>query len=88
VKIEPRRSRWEVPWQEVKTIEQCRKYLEESRRMVLASLEMWPDTPHLENYYDPREGVKVWPVQRFLYGQGHADSHLGQIAEIVSQAHA
>jgi hypothetical protein len=86
VKVEPRRSRWEVPWQEVKTIEQCRGYLEESRRMVLASLEMWPDKPHLDNYYEPREGVQVRPVQRFLYGQWHADSHLGQIEEIVRQA--
>jgi hypothetical protein len=86
VKIKPRRSRWEVPWQEVKTIEQCRGYLEESRRMVLASLEMWPDDPHLDNYYEPREGLKITPIHRFLYGQSHADDHLGQIENIVKQA--
>lgn len=36
------RSRSEVPWQEVTTIRQCRERLKESRRMRLASLEMWP----------------------------------------------
>jgi hypothetical protein len=86
VEMEPRRSRWEVPWEEVRTIEQCRGYLEESCRMVLASLEMWPDKPHLDNYYEPREGLRVTPVHRFLYGQSHADGHLGQIEEIIRQA--
>ncbi len=52
------RSRSEVPWQTVKTIAQCRQRLEESRRMRLASLDMWPDQPHLENTYVPRERRK------------------------------
>jgi hypothetical protein len=86
VQIEPRRSRWEVPWEEVKTIKQCRRYLEQSRRMLLASLEMWPDEPHVENYYESRSGTKVTPVLRFLYGQSHADGHLKQIENIVKQA--
>jgi hypothetical protein len=86
VQIEPRRSRWEVPWEEVTSIEQCRRYLEQSRRMLLASLEMWPDEPHLENYYESQSGVKVTAVHRFLYGQSHADSHLGQVENIVKQA--
>lgn len=86
VEIEPRRSRWEVPWEEVKTIKQCRRYIEQSQRMLLASLEMWPDEPHLENYYESSRGTKVTPVLRFLYGQSHADEHLGQIEDIVKQA--
>lgn len=86
VKVEPRRSRWEVPWEEVTSIEHCLRYLEESRRMLLASLEMWPDEPHLENYYESSMGTKVTPVLRFLYGQSHADSHLGQVESIVKQA--
>ena len=49
------RSRSEVPWEEMETITGCRQRLEESRRMRLASLEMWPDQPHLENAYE------VWP---------------------------
>jgi hypothetical protein len=86
VQIEPRRSRWEVPWEEVTSIEQCRHNLEQSRRMLLASLEMWPDEPHLENFYESRRGVKITPVHRFLYGQSHADDHLGQVENIVNQA--
>ena len=57
------RSRYEVPWQEMRTIEGCRQRLEESRRMRLASLEMWPDDPHLEN------------VSRNLAGRAHGERH-------------
>jgi hypothetical protein len=45
------RSRYEVPWQSMTTIEQCRQRLEESRRMRLASLDLWPAPPHLENLF-------------------------------------
>jgi hypothetical protein len=83
------RSRYEIPWQEMRTIEGCRGRLEESRRMRLASLSTWPDEPHLDN------GYKVWsdapPVNaigRFVLGLMHADSHLDHIAEIVRQAQA
>lgn len=41
------RSRYEVPWQTVTTMQQCRSRLEESRRMRLASLGMWPERPDL-----------------------------------------
>lgn len=86
VEVKPRRSRWEVPWETVTTIEQCRHRLEESRRMLLASLEIWPDEPHLENYYKASSKKKITPVIRFLYGQSHADSHLEQIVDIIRQA--
>lgn len=83
------RSRSEVPWQSVKTIAQCRHRLEESRRMRLASLEMWPDQPHLENTYIPREGVPPMnALARFALGLRHDDDHLKHIAEIVRQAKA
>jgi hypothetical protein len=81
------RSRYEVPWQSIVTVAQCRQRLEESRRMRLASLEMWPNPPHLENTYVP------WPklgeingVGRFVLGLRHDWDHLGQIEEIVRQA--
>ena len=45
------RSRYEVPWEQMRTIAGCRQRLQESRRMRLASLEMWPDPPHLDNRY-------------------------------------
>ncbi len=83
------RSRSEVPWQTVKTIAQCRQRLEESRRMRLASLEMWPEQPHLENTYVPREGVPPMnALARFVLGLRHDDDHLKHIAEIVRQAKA
>jgi hypothetical protein len=87
VAYEPRRSRSEVPWQAVTSIEQCRHRLEESRRMCLASLDMWPDDPYLDNTYTGRDGVsQVNPITRFVFGLSHADSHLGQIAKIIEQA--
>lgn len=83
------RSRYEAPWQSVKTIAQCRHRLEESRRMRLASLEMWPDQPHLENTYTPREDIPPMnALARFASGLRHDDDHLKHIDEIVRQAKA
>ena len=81
------RSRSEVPWPGVTTIEQCRQRLEESRRMCLASLEMWPDEPYLDNVYQRREGApRLNAIAYFTTGLSHADSHLQQIDKIVRQA--
>lgn len=83
------RSRYEAPWQEMTTIEGCRRRLEESRRMRLASLDMWPEEAHLENEYQAwTDGPRVNAVGRFILGLMHEDSHLGQIANIVRQARA
>jgi len=41
------RSRYEVHWTAMRMIAACRQRLEESRRMRLASLGMWPDSAHL-----------------------------------------
>jgi hypothetical protein len=81
------RSRSEIPWQSVTTIEHCRQRLEESRRMRLASLEMWPNQPHLDNEYQSRPtSPRMNAISRYLYGLMHDDDHLGQMAEIISQA--
>lgn len=80
------RARYEVPWQEVTTIQQCRDRLEESRRIRLASLDMWPQPPHLENTYEPRPGLPHNCISRFVSGLSHDDAHLGQIENIVAQA--
>jgi len=81
------RSRYEVPWREATTIEDCRARMAESRRMCLASLEMWPDSPHTENTYVVVEGALPHTcISRFASGLKHASDHLGQIAEIVHQA--
>jgi DinB superfamily len=84
------RSRSEVYWETVTTIAQCRHRLEESRRMRLASLDMWPDQPDLSNsYLPPWEGAEpVNAVMRFVSGLRHDDDHLGQIADVAGQARA
>ena len=81
------RSRFEIPWETVATIEVCRQLLAESKRICLASLEMWPEHPHLENYYQSRpEAPRLNSIGRYVYGLSHADSHITQITEIVRQA--
>jgi hypothetical protein len=83
------RSRAEVPWERVTSIAQCRRRLEESRRMRLASLELWPDEPDLNNTYVYREGSDpINALTRFVNGLSHDDSHLEQISKIVRQARA
>lgn len=83
------RSRAEVPWQTMTTVAQCQQRLEESRRMRLASLEMWPDEPHLKNTYTPYPALgRVGPIERFLLGLSHDTDHLGQIEALVQQAQA
>lgn len=82
------RARYEIPWQNVTTIQQCRERLQESRRMRLASLDMWSRPPHLENTYEPRAGLTHNCISRFVAGLVHDDSHLGQIENIVAQARA
>lgn len=89
VEYQPRRSRSEVHWTKIKTIEQCRTRLEESRRMRLASLDMWPDAPYLDNTYaSERSGLVINPVLRFVFGLSHDHAHLAQIQEVVRQAKA
>ena len=80
------RSRSEVPWETVTTIAQCRDRLEESRRMRLASLDMWPEQPYDLSVTFPWLQGPVDARGRFVTGLMHEDSHLGQIADIVGQA--
>jgi hypothetical protein len=83
------RSRSEVHWTTITTLAQCRARLEESRRMRLSSLDMWPDLPNLDNTYVPREGAEpVNAVIRFVNGLRHDDDHLAQIGDVVAQARA
>ncbi len=81
------RSRSEVSWETVTTIKQCRDRLEESRRMRLAMLDVWPTQAHLHLVYEPYPGAgEMNAVARFIGGLSHEDSHLGQIENIVKQA--
>jgi len=83
------RSRSELPWQTVTSIAQCRQRLEESRRMRLSGLEMWPDEPYLDNRHKAYDFVgEINAIGYVVLGLFHDDSHLEQIAEIVRQAKA
>ena len=85
------RSRYETPWQTVTTMAQCRHRLEESRRMRLSSLEMWPDEPHLDVYREVSErfiehfGQMNAPAA-LLFGLMHETGHYDQIKEAIRQA--
>lgn len=83
------RSRYEVPWRTVTTIAQCRERLEESRRMRLATLDVWPMTPHqtITREYRWLKGP-VDMTARFVMGLHHDSNHLKQIKKIVAQAKA
>ena len=83
------RSRYEVSWPEMQTIAGCRQRLEESRRMRLASLGMWPEPAHLDIEYQAWPGGPVVnAIGRYVFGLMHEASHLEQIREIVRQARA
>ena len=85
--VEPHgRSRSEVPWRTLVTIEAARARLRESERMILASLASWPDEPHLEVVFTTNQGSRRNAPARFLGGLMHTDAHLGQVSEIVRQA--
>jgi DinB superfamily len=80
------RSRYEVPWRSVQTIDQVRHRFEESRRMRLAMLDAWPDEPHLEVTYSLSSRFGPYnATARFLMGLYHDDDHLGQLREIMCQ---
>jgi hypothetical protein len=75
------RSRYETDWETVTTVAQCRQRLEESRRMRLASLDLWPDAPILSNTYAIVEGAPALNAPaRFLLGLAHEIGHQAQAA--------
>ncbi|MDX1520837.1 MAG: DinB family protein [Anaerolineae bacterium] len=80
------RSRYETPWQTVTTVAQCLARLEESRRLRLASLDLWPNEPDLKNGVTPwRESGWVNAIGLFAWGLAHDDSHWHQIRKIMAQ---
>lgn len=83
------RSRNEVPWEQITTIAQVRQRLAESRRMRLATLDLWPDEPHLDttiemSFLSEHLNAKGY----FGLGLAHGGGHLAQVAETVRQARA
>jgi hypothetical protein len=81
------RSRYETHWTTVTTIAQCRERLEESRRMRLATLDVWPDRPHTDVLYQPYPNADERNCfAQFIGGLSHDDSHLDQIRDVINQA--
>ena len=81
------RSRYETHWTEVTTMAQTRARLAESRRMILATLDVWPDSPELGMRMASFMG-EINAVGRFCTGLGHAASHIEQVKDVVAQAKA
>jgi len=82
------RSRWEVPWPVMQTIDGCRRRLAESRRMRLATLQLWPDRLPSELDPDPAVPTREQAVERFLRGLSHEDAHFEQMRKVLAQAKA
>ena len=81
------RSRYEVPWQQARTVAFIRHRIDESLRMRLAMLAAWPDGPDLDNFYAPYEGrPPMNALGRFIGGLAHDDSHLAQMRKIMDEA--
>jgi hypothetical protein len=81
------RSRYEVPWQQATEKAFIKERIEESRRMQLAMLAAWPDEPHLDKTYVPREGAAPHnAVSRFLGGLYHAEAHRDQARDVLAQS--
>ena len=81
------RSRVEVHWTTISTINQCLLRLEESRRMRLASLDMWPDKPDLMNSLVNHRSEDINAIGKYMSGLTHEFSHIDQIGDIIAQAH-
>ncbi len=81
------RSRYEMPWETIKTMTQVRRRLEESRRMRHALLNGWPDEPHLDVVHVPKRlgAQPLNAVAYFIIGLSHEASHLEQIQKIMAQ---
>ncbi len=80
------RSRYETAWQSMTTRAHCLLRLEESRRIRLATLDLWPNEPDLQNGVTPwRESGWVNGVGLFCWGLAHDQSHWQQIEKIRGQ---
>ncbi len=85
------RLRYETEWTTVTTTAQCIQRLEESRRMRLGYLAVWPDTPNLEikRELSPRF-IELFgefnATVCFLFGLKHELGHYAQFREVARQA--
>jgi hypothetical protein len=83
------RSRYEVSWTSVTTVAECRARLQESGRIRSASLDMWPDRPHLANTHPLSQSADgQGSIACFLLGLRHDAAHLDQLGDVIAQARA
>ena len=87
------RLRYEQGWREVTTKTQVLARIEESRRMLLALLDTWPDEPQLTIYRkylegSPRFGQKINAIASHMLGLSHLASHIEQIKHVAAEVSA
>jgi hypothetical protein len=77
------RSRYEPDWREFTTAEQIRDRLAESRRIVLAFFDTWPNEPHLDRVVTPIPALgPVNAMGIHLLGLMHAWEHLPHLKRL------
>ena len=80
------RPRYETAWESIVSVEQCRQRLRESRRIRLASLDLWPDIPQLElGYVAWSSSGWVNAKGIFTWGLAHDADHERQMVKILQQ---
>jgi len=85
------RLRYETDWHTMKTRAQVLQRIEESRRIRLAALDMWPDVPHLDTHREVSENYVAKlgfsnAKSAFISGLKHEHAHHAQIQETAKQA--
>ena len=85
------RPRYETPWRDIQTADQCLQRIEESRRIRNAYLETWPDKPLLNvnrkmpERFRERFG-EMNASAAFLFGLMHEVGHYDQFLDVRAQA--
>lgn len=85
------RLRYETNWHTVTTKTQALQRLEESRRIRLAYLDTWPDSPHLDVYREASEKSiekfgHINAPSSFMSSLKHEWGHFAQFREVRRQA--
>jgi hypothetical protein len=86
------RQRYEVAWEELDTVEKALARLEESRRIVLAYLDAWPDTPDyntLRQFNSEKARAYFGDLNargNLIMGMAHHAEHLPQFKKVLAQA--
>jgi hypothetical protein len=89
--FEPR-LRYEPEWETVTTVNQLLQRLEESRRVRVAYLSAWPDTPFMDTtrivppYLSETYGTPINAMVATSMGLRHEAGHFAQLREAVRQA--